>query len=204
VRAPIEERFFSAKRSLIVSLLVVATLVILPSGARAQGLEVGGGWSHVTNDFGTDGFNVGGAWWFTDRVSIAADYDSTWDASSLSNFAFIEIGGIAINSHLQSFLTGPRVTFKTGWTDQHKLLPFAEAEFGVSHLNQKLTQVGQPTNSASDTAFAWMVGGGVDYMLSSHWSARGNLDFLRTHFANQGQSRLRLVLGVRYIFGKRQ
>jgi opacity protein-like surface antigen len=204
VPAPIQEWFFSAKLSLILSLLVLATLAILPLSAHAQGLEVGGGWSHVTGDFGTDGFNVGAAWWFTDRVSIAADYDSTWDTSSLSNFAFTEIGGIATNSHLQSFLTGPRVAFKTDWTDQHKLLPFAEAEFGVSHLNQKITQVGQPTISASDTGFSWMLGGGVDYLFSPHWSARGNLDFLRTHLANQGQSRLRLVLGIRYIFGKRE
>jgi hypothetical protein len=89
-------------------------------------------------------------------------------------------------------------------TDTHKLNPFGEAQFGVSHLSQDVTQVGVPTLSASDTAFTWMLGGGADYLFSSHWSGRANVDFLRTHFSNEGQSRLRLVLGIRYTFGSRE
>src|SRR5215831_20037205 len=96
-------------RARLYSLLVLAIFAAFawPSNARAQGLEVGGGWSHVTGDFGTDGFNVGAAWWFTKRVSIAADYDSTWDTSTLTNFAFTSVGAISTNSHLQSVLFGP-------------------------------------------------------------------------------------------------
>lgn len=176
----------------------------LPQTARGQGLEVGGGWSHVTGDFGTDGFNVGAAWWFTKRVTLAADYDSTWDTSSLTNFAFSHVGAIATKGHLQSFVLGPRVFFSTDWTDKHKLNPFGEAQFGVSHLSQDVTQIGVPTLSASDSAFTWMLGGGADYLFSSHWSGRANIDFLRTHLSNEGQSRLRLALGIRYTFGSRK
>jgi hypothetical protein len=184
--------------------LTLLAAFMLPPTARGQGLEVGGGWSHVTGDFGTDGFNVGAAWWFTKRVTMAADYDSTWDTSSLTNFAFAQIGAIAIKSHLQSFVVGPRVFFSTKWTDTHKLNPFGEAQFGASHLSQDVTQVGMPTLSASDSAFTWMLGGGADYLFSSHWSGRANVDFLRTHFSNEGQSRLRLVLGIRYTLGSRE
>jgi len=193
-----------SKLSSILILLAVLALFTLPQTARGQGLEVGGGWSHVTGDFGTDGFNVGAAWWFTKRVTIAADYDSTWDTSSLTNFAFAQVGSIATKSHLQSVLIGPRVFFTTTWTDKHKLNPFGEAQFGASHLSQDVTQVGMPTLSASDSGFTWMLGGGADYLLSSHWSGRANVDFLRTHLANAGQSRLRLVLGIRYTFGGRE
>jgi ketosteroid isomerase-like protein len=49
-----------------------------------------------------------------------------------------------------------------------------------------------------------MLGGGADYLFSDHWSGRANVDFLRTHLANEGQSRLRLVLGIRYTFGSRE
>jgi outer membrane protein OmpA-like peptidoglycan-associated protein len=105
-----------------------------------------------------------------------------------------------VHSHLQNVLFGPRIFFSTKWTDKHRLTPFGEAEFGVSHLSQDVEQQNQPTVSASDTAFSWMLGGGVDYRLFSHFSARGNLDLLRTHFANQGQSHLRLVLGIDYTF----
>jgi len=185
-------------------LLTLLAASMLPETARGQGLEVGGGWSHVTGDFGTDGFNVGGAWWFTKRVTMAADYDSTWDTSSLTNFAFTQVGAIAAKSHLQSFVVGPRVFFSTAWTDKHKLNPFGEAQFGVSHLSQDVTQVGQPTLSASDSGFTWMLGGGADYLLTSHWSGRANIDFVRTHLSNAGQSRLRLVLGIRYTFGSRE
>jgi hypothetical protein len=188
----------------ILLLLTFVAAFALPQAARAQGLEVGGGWSHVTGDFGTDGFNVGAAWWFTKRVTIAADYDSTWDTSSLTNFAFTQVGAIATKSHLQSFVVGPRVFFTTSWTDKHKLNPFGEAQFGVSHLSQDVTQVGQPTLSASDSGFTWMLGGGADYLFTPHWSGRANLDFLRTHLSNEGQSRLRLVLGIRYTFGSRE
>jgi ketosteroid isomerase-like protein len=184
--------------------LTFLAVFMLPQTARGQGLEIGGGWSHVTGDFGTDGFNAGAAWWFTKRVTMAADYDSTWDTSTLSNFAFTQVGAIATRSHLQSFLLGPRVFFSTKWTDEHKLNPFGEAQFGVSHLSQEVTQVGVPTLSASDSGFTWMLGGGADYLFSSHWSGRANLDFLRTHLANEGQSRLRLVLGIRYTFGNRE
>lgn len=125
---------------LCLSLFLLTFLVAIPSKtARAQGLEVHGGWVHVTGDFGTDGFNVGAAWWFTKRVTLAADYDSGWDTTSLSNFAFTQIGAIAVKSHLQSALFGPRVFFSTDWTDTHKLNPFGEAQFGVSHLSQKHT-----------------------------------------------------------------
>ena len=48
-----------------------------------------------------------------------------------------------------------------------------------------------------------MVGGGADYRLTSHWVARIKLDFLRTHFADTGQSRVRLGLGIAYTFGER-
>ena len=180
-------------------LLLVATFALSPT-ARGQGLQVGGGYTHISGNNGTDGFDVRGAWFFTKRVSIAADYDSSWDSSTLGTFTFTDVGAIAVHSHLQNVLFGPRIFFSTKWTDKYRLTPFGEAEFGVSHLSQDVTQQNQGTVSASDTAFSWMLGGGVDYRLFSHFSARANLDLLRTHFASQGQSHLRLVLGVDYTF----
>jgi hypothetical protein len=192
-----------ASHALFPVLLLLFVAAALGSTADGQGLQVGGGYTHVSGDFGTDGFNVRGAWFFTKRVSISGDYDATWDTATLGSFAFTEVGSIAVHSHLQNVLFGPRIFFSTNWTDKHKLNPFGEAEFGVSHLNQEVTQQNMPSVSASDTAFTWLLGGGVDYKLPWHLSARGNLDFLRTHFANAGQSHLRLVLGIDYTFGSR-
>jgi outer membrane protein OmpA-like peptidoglycan-associated protein len=48
-----------------------------------------------------------------------------------------------------------------------------------------------------------MFGGGADYRLSPHWVGRFKVDFLRTHFADTGQSRLRFSFGIAYTFGER-
>jgi hypothetical protein len=95
----------------ILLLLTLLAAFTLPAAARAQGLEVGGGYSHVTGGFGTDGFNVGAAWWFTKRVTMAADYDSTRDTSTLTRFAFTQVRALSTKSHHQSFVVGPRIFF---------------------------------------------------------------------------------------------
>jgi hypothetical protein len=188
----------------ITLLLVFLRASILPQIASGQGLELNGGWAHITHDFGTDGFNAGAAWWFTKRVTVAADFESSWDTTTLSTFAFTQTGPIVVKSHLQSALVGPRIFFSTNWTDKHKLNPFGEAEFGWAHLSQDVTTVATGTVSASDSSFAWLLGGGAEYLFNPHWSGRANLDFMRTGFANEGQSRLRLILGVTYTFGSRE
>jgi hypothetical protein len=177
---------------------------MLPNSAGAQGLELNGGWAYTNGNFGMGGFNVGAAWWFTKNVTIAGNYDSTWNSTSLTTFQFTPIGALAVKSHLQDVLFGPRIFFSTDWTSKHKLMPFGEAEFGVSHLHQKVSHVNMPTVSASGTEFSWLLGGGVDYLFASHWSGRANLDLLRTHFANAGQSHFRMVLGITYTFGSRE
>ena len=63
-------RFVSKVYSILIWLTLLAAFM-LPQTARGQGLEVGGGWSHVTGDFGTDGFNVGAGWWFTKKHGLS-------------------------------------------------------------------------------------------------------------------------------------
>ena len=193
----------SGKWFAILALLTFLPALLPSQDARGQGLELGGGWAHGTANFGTDGFNVGVAYWFTRRITLAADYDSTWDSSTLNTFTFTQTGPIAVKSRLQNFLLGPRIFVSTNWTDKHKLDPFAEAEFGGSHLSQTVTQGNVGSVSQSDSAFSWMLGGGAEYAFHEHWGARMNLDFLRTHFASQGQSQLRLVIALTYTFGER-
>ena len=193
----------SCKLPLMLFFLTFLGAVLLPQTANGQGLEMHGGWVHVTQDSGTDGFNAGGAWWFTRSFSFAGDYDAGWNNSTLSTFTFSQVGATAVRSHLQSWLFGPRYFFSTSWTDAHKLRPFVEGQIGGSHLNQQLKQVNLPTISESGTCFSWLLGGGAEYLFTPHWSARANLDLLRTHFANNGQSRFRFVLGVTYTLGER-
>ena len=187
-----------------VYLTAVAILIALacPANLPAQGLEVSGGYAHVTGDFGLDGFDLGAAWWVAPKISLAAEYDGVYDTSRIGTFEFTSVGAIASKSHLQDFLIGPRFYF--GERTIHKYSGFvrlAEVQFGVSHLKSTVQEGIQPSITNSGSAFSWMLGGGADYQVSSHWVARANLDLLRTHLNSAGQSRLRLVLGVAYTFG---
>jgi outer membrane protein OmpA-like peptidoglycan-associated protein len=183
-------------------------LLAFPLLASAQGLELSGGFAHISGDNGLDGLNAGVAGWFSPRVSLAFDYDSAWNNSHLGVFELTQTGVIVTKSHLQDFLGGPRISFpgvlKNNKTFIPRLWPFAEVQFGVSSLSQSLenptTNVSQ---SASDHAFSWMGGGGADYRISPHWVGRFKLDFLRNHFADEGQSRLRFTFGIAYTFGER-
>jgi len=186
----------------VLSLVTVLTALMPLQKAYGQNLEFSGGWAHMTGDNGTNGFEAGAAWWFNKRVTLALNYDGAYNTSSLTTFAITPGGLVTTKSHLQNLLIGPRIFFTTKWTDKHKLNPFGEVQFGHSWLNQEAFS---PTTSASasDNAFSWMLGGGAEYLFSPNWSGRLNLDFLRTHFAEAGQSHLRFVLGVAYTLGKR-
>lgn len=184
------------------TMLLFSVVVGLTGTCRAQGLELSGGYTHITSDLGLNGFNIGASWWFTHRVSLAADYDGAYNTSRIGNFEVTSIGAIVVKNHLQNILFGPRIFFPGHEIHKHALAPFGEAQFGESHLSSKVQQV-TGTVSSSGTDFSWMLGGGADYSFSPHWTGRAKLDFLRTHFADAGQSRLRIVFEVVYTFGER-
>jgi opacity protein-like surface antigen len=186
-------------------LLVIPILLFLFSTpSMAQKLEVGGGWSHVTSNFGVNGFNAGADYWLTPRVSGVFSYDDTWNTSNIGNFVLTSIGQIAIKSHLENYLFGPRIAFANRKIKNYQFMPFGEFQIGGTYLR---SEVQQPSTglkqTASDNGFSWMLGGGADYVVSDHWAARANLGFLRTHLANAGQSQFRLVIGVAYSFQSR-
>jgi len=183
-------------------------VVLLSFAGSAQGqmdlghLELHGGYVHVTSDGGLDGFNAGGAVRFNRRVSIAADYDSTWDRSTPTAFLLSGVGAVTIRSYLANYLIGPRIFFPTKkltFKDQ-QFIPFGEFQFGGSHLSSTVEQVNVGSQQNSSNAYSWLLGGGADYAFTPKWSGRINADLLRTHFASSGQSRFRFVMGVVYTF----
>jgi outer membrane protein OmpA-like peptidoglycan-associated protein len=183
-------------------------LLVFPLLVSAQKLEVGGGYSHMSGDGGLDGFDIGAAAWISNRISLAVNYDSGWDTSQLGAFELTQTGAVVTKSHLQNIIGGPRIAFpgvlKVKETHLARLWPFVEVQLGLSHLSSSIeTPTTGGSQSTSDNAFSWLLGGGADYRLSPHWVGRFNLDFLRTHFSDSGQSRLRLGIGIAYTFGER-
>jgi opacity protein-like surface antigen len=185
--------------------LFVAMLAFSAVGSATDvNLEAGLGYAHITGNGGLNGFNVDLAALFGhSKIAMAADYDGVYDTTNLGASALSATTGlITTKNHLQDILFGPRIYIPLGsknkWT--RSTHPFVEIELGSSHLNSSVKSAAMPQLNAgsSDSAFTWMLGGGLDYKLSSHWVARGKFDLLRTHFVNAGQSRFRLVLGVAY------
>jgi hypothetical protein len=87
--------------------------------------------NHQTENSGTDGFEVGLGWWFNKTFTLAANYDSAWDTTSLTNVSVTNVGLITVHSHhIQNALVGPRFFFTTNWTTKHKIILFGEAQFG--------------------------------------------------------------------------
>lgn len=186
------------------SAMISVLLFMLLTGNRAvaqitNNLEFSGGYTHITGSGGLDGLNVSTALWMDRRISIAFDYDSAWNNQTLGVFALTSVGHVAIKSHLQNFLIGPRVFFPIH--KFHRFVPFGEVEIGGSNLSQQIAQVNLPSQSAAAHSFSWLLGTGGDYRFSPHWTGRVNLDFLRTHFVDQGQSRFRFGLVIAYTIG---
>ena len=189
------------------TILLVSTATL--SAQEGRGFELAGGYAHISGNQGLDGFNVGAGYWFTPRVSLAFDYDAGWDTTRFDVLEFSSAGLTTANSHLQNFLIGPRIgmpgLLHMERLRGHALLPYLEAQFGESNLGTKVTAQNIGTVGASDTAFTWLLGGGADFKLSqsARWFARVKVDLERTHFASDGQSRLRIGFGVVHTFNSR-
>ncbi len=187
---------------------IVLAVMIWFGADRAHGqlvhnLEVSGGFGYSTGDNGVAGLTVGTSLWMSRRVSLGFDYDSFYDNSSIGAFDLTSAGHTTVKSHLQNFLVGPRIFFSPKRIKKYRFNPFAEVRIGDSLLSQTIRSVNVGSASASAHSFSWLLGGGGDYAFNNHWSGRLNLDLLRTHLADNGQSRLRIGLGVAYTFAGR-
>ena len=109
-----------------------------------------GGYTHITGYSGTNGFDVGAEVIAVRPVSIAFDYDSAWNSSSLTSLS--DSGLVSTHTHLQDFIVGPRAYFPLAfknkdvngpcggkWGSLRSLMPFVEAQFGVSHIDQSIS-----------------------------------------------------------------
>lgn len=94
------------------------------------------------------------------------------------------------NTNLHSYLFGPRASVSVG-----RLAPFGQALFGLAHQSVAasafITNVGQ-----RDSAFAFDLGGGVDFRLGSRVAWRVQADYLQTKLFNATQHDPRISTGI--------
>lgn len=119
-------------------------------------------------------------------IGLVADFSANYgNLNTIANPPCPSSGcpPVSVNSHVDNFLFGPRVSVSVG-----PVRPFAEAMFGVAHIN---------TNGfGSDTSFDTALGGGLDYKFFHLLAWRFEGDFIRTSLFNHTQHNARLTTGI--------
>ena len=156
------------------------------------------------NIFGGGGeFDVNfGRYW-----GVKADFMGYTQGSGIRNQ--LQSHGYAgqVSGNLFTYTFGPQIKKHTG-----KVQPFGEALFGAWHSNA-FSQVydithGLTNRSSNNNGFAMNLGGGIDYKLTEHITARPvQVDYLLTHFnANHtsysaNQNSFRYFAGIVFEWG---
>jgi hypothetical protein len=180
--------------------LLLLFVFALPAFGQ-EDLEFSGGYRHISGDQGLDGYFLGIGWNPIPKFQMYLSYDGVYDNSTIGAFALTSVGLTTVNSHMQELLTGPRFFLPGllkghGHVQGHLMIPYVEAGFGEARLHTDVAQFNLGAAQSADTAFAWEIGGGADFRIYPHFAVRGDFGFLRTHFANGGQGRVRLGIGV--------
>jgi hypothetical protein len=178
--------------------LVIFALMALTAlaGAQVPKGNIFFGYSYAHADIGGgDGTNLNG--WngslegkLFPFVGIVADVSGHYGSEGSVCVAVVGGPCLAGDGRVLTAAFGPRVSVSVG-----KIRPFAEALFGVSHL-----KVDFAGGSGTDTSFASLYGGGLDYHLVPFFSWRVEADALRTSFSSGTQNNFRLSTGIVFNF----
>jgi len=122
------------------------------------------------------GWTIAGQYNLTKMLGVKADISGHY-GTPLSN-----VPGFP-QAKSYTFVFGPVISFRDHFGN--RLTPFAHALFGGNHVSVDSTPT---TPSGSETSFAMAFGGGLDWKLTHHFSARlGQFDYLYTkHCGNLG------------------
>lgn len=206
--------------------MLVAFALIFGSVAFAQDspkIEVTVDYSYVhanpqnNNIIPTFSLNGGGGSavvYLTQHIGIIGEFEGY--GSYTHNFTIPASSGIcpgcqvSAQGNLFTYNVGPIVKFRTSHVE-----PFVEALFGGAHSNfygnlfKDCTSLGCTTlsNSPSNNAFDFIIGGGVDVPVTSRIAIRiAEVDYLLTRFGNaftkgnNNQSNFRYQAGVQFRF----
>ncbi len=153
--------------------------MLAPHGARAQAVQVFGGYSYLRLDTQPGNANLNG-WevsgtingsWLGFTADFSGDYGSPFGPST----------------SLNTFLFGPQFSLPLP-----RVSPFVHALVGAARLS---------TGGASGTVFAGALGGGIDTKIAPFFSYRViQVDYLATRFGGSTQNNLRISTGLVFRF----
>jgi hypothetical protein len=160
-------------------LLILLGLVFLFSiSARAQGMDLFGGYSYERLDSSPgrnlNGVEITGQYKFRDWLGVAADIDGHFGLPSSPDARTLD------------FMVGPQISFPA------RISPFIHALAGIGHVN---------LNGSPDTSFAGAIGGGIDMHIAPFisWRIIQGDDLITHHFGGV-QHNARVSTGLVFHF----
>jgi len=152
-------------------LLLCACLMLVTVGAFAQQGEAYFGFSDFTS--GKNGWNGDLGYDLAKSVMVEGDFG----------------GYYSHNNTIHSFMGGIKAQAANR---EHGFIPWGRFLIGGSHVSN--------LSGASDTAWSWAIGGGLDANLVKRVGLRLTLDAFHTNFYSDGNYHLRSGVGVVYRF----
>jgi opacity protein-like surface antigen len=189
------------------AVLVLLAVSGIPTFAQDKPLfEVSGGYTFQSWQVPTyllpppdyyhyNGFNAGGAFHFTQLVSLALDVTGTYNTFQ------------GESTSIYSYLAGPRI-YPLG---HRRLTPYVHGLFGAASYNVPSSEAAAVP---SETKFAWEVGAGLEYSLLRHIAIRlGQFDYEQTRFlhsedvqsglSKSNQDNYKYSAGIVFRFGEK-
>ena len=203
------------KRTIMTAVATLLCSVAIHAQSYGDKNHVFFGWTTQTGNFSPSGLEGGIDWrWKRDRIWAIAIEGSYLDAKERINDAETDlpnllidppiifgVTNIRIDSNAWNIQGGPRFFFKKAFRNP-KFIPFAHLLYGVSHESTDIEFVGSDFDigSSSDTNWSWSLGIGADYWFNNKWAFRAKVDWLKTHFQDEGQSKARFTFQANYNF----
>lgn len=139
-----------------------------------------------------NGWNISGEMKVFHWIGFVADFSGNYGSVPIQGIPFSGLPG-TINTHLHTYLFGPRVSAQVG-----RVRPFAEALVGAASQSLR-----SDFDSVEDTRLASAFGGGLDFRLVGRIAWRLEADYLRARqFKDQqpssipAQQNFRLSTGI--------
>jgi opacity protein-like surface antigen len=181
------------------NILFVAFLLAVFAGATAAQVPTSGnvffGYSYYNTQLPSFNSSNLNGWEATlegrvvPHFSIVADFSSHYGSQNVVPFPCpgplpcLQPPYTSVNAAVYNVLFGPRVYASFG-----RFRPFAEAMFGVGHVNANL--------AGSDTNFTTALGGGLDYRIIRPVAWRFQGDYVQTRFFGATQNNARVSTGI--------
>jgi opacity protein-like surface antigen len=168
--------------------LAVSVLAVSSQAQEVPAADVSAGYSFFRAG-GSNGVNLNG-------FNTTAAYNANSWFGVVGDFGFYggSPSGVSVNAF--TYTAGPRFSIRKS----ERIVPFAQATFGASHLSASFAGV-----SGSANPFTYSVGGGADVALSSSGKValRPEVEYFGLRENGGTSNCVRLAIGIVYHIGQR-